>query len=69
MFAKEADNLKVGDSVVTKNGVYTQNGTVQSVEKDHRGVRWISYSWINPKGEKWHGLKRHNSVYLPTKIR
>ena len=68
MLAKEADNLKVGDSVLTKNGVYTQKGTVQSVEKDHRGVRWIAYSWIT-KGKKLHGLKRHNSVYLPTKIR
>lgn len=64
MFAKEADALKKGDKVFTFNGVYRQEGTVLNVRKDHRGVRWIDYFWVNPKGDRLEGCKRHNSVYL-----
>lgn len=64
MFAKEADVLKKGDAVFTKNGPYIQRGKVTRVEKDHRNVRWIYYVWVNPKGEACSGVKRHNSVYL-----
>jgi len=65
MFAKEADKLRKGDRVLAKNGPYTQDATVQSVRKDHRGIRWIRYQWTSPKGELLSYMKRHNSVYLP----
>ena len=66
MFAKEADQLKHGDRVLAYNGPYTQDATVVAVRKDHRGVRWISYTWLNPRGQRLSYTKRHNSVYLPT---
>ena len=66
MLAREADALKEGDKVLTFNGIYTQYGNVLEVQKDHRGVRWIYYSWKSPDGKlHTHGRKRHNSVYLP----
>lgn len=65
MLAKEADTLKRGDKVITRNGPYTQNAIVISVRKDHRNVRWISYWWTAPRGQKLSYEKRHNSVYLP----
>ena len=64
MLAKEADELKRGDRVLAYNGPYTQDAKVISVEKDYRGVRWISY-WWERKGNKYSMVKRHNSVYLP----
>ena len=65
MFAKDADRLKPGDKVFTFNGPYRQDARVEKVTKDHRGIRWIDYSWINPKGEQMGYSKRHMSVYLP----
>ncbi len=65
MKTQEADNLKPGDKVIPKNGPYIQHSEVISVERRGRGVRWINYSWINPKGEKCWYSKRFNSVYLP----
>jgi len=64
MLAKEADQLKRGDRVLAYNGPYEQDSKVISVEKDYRGVRWISY-WWERKGKKYSSVKRHNSVYLP----
>jgi hypothetical protein len=63
--AKEADSLKEGDAVITFNGLYQQNAKVNGVEKDYRGVRWITYQWTAPNGEVKVRSKRHNSVYLP----
>jgi len=64
MNAKEADQLKPGDKVVAFNGPYDQNATVVSVRKDHRNIRWIKYTWVNPKGKEMSYEKRHMSVYF-----
>jgi len=64
MNAKEADQLKPGDKVVAFNGPYTQRATVVSVRKDYRNIRWIKYTWVNPKGKKMDYEKRHMSVFL-----
>ena len=64
MKAHEADQLMIGDNVTAFNGPYTQHAQVLAVRKDHRGIRWITYEWTNPKGERLSYQKRHMSVYL-----
>jgi hypothetical protein len=64
MKASEADKLKCGDKVITKNGPYIQNAVVDSVETIN-GMRWINYHWLNPQGQKMAYSKRYMSVYLP----
>ena len=65
MFAKEADKLKQGDKVITFNGPYQQNAIVVRVEKDYRGIRWITYTWRTKENRPITREKRHVSVYLP----
>jgi len=66
MLAKEADKLRNGDRVLTRNGPYTQQAYVISVVKDGKGIRWIEYKWVAPDTGGWKfGCKRHMSVYLP----
>lgn len=65
MTAKEADNLKYNDHIITFNGKYVQHGQFTKLTRDLKGMRWIDYSWINPSGEECYGCKRYMSVYLP----
>jgi len=64
MTAKEWDNLKKGDKVMTFNGSYTQNGIVDDKWRDAKGMRWVKYHWfLRGVFQNW-GSKRYISVHL-----
>lgn len=64
MTKSEASKLAVGDTVITRNGIYEQRGIVIAIEPHHRDGYWVTFQWLSNRGIK-RGKKRNQSVYLP----
>ena len=64
MNTKDATNCHIGDTVIAKNGPYTQIGVIINKEIHSRSGYWITYEWYI------HGIikratKRHQSLAIP----
>ncbi len=68
MTVKEWNNLKQGDRVLAKNGIYVQHGIVNEKWQDSKGMRWVKYHWFtNGVFQNW-ASKRYMSLGLDVNI-
>lgn len=64
MNKKDATNCRIGDTVIAKNGPYTQIGIIINKESHSNGGYWITYEWCI-HGLKKSATKMHQSLAIP----